>query len=91
MTSETTHEVKPKVSKIGDAMWIEFRCGDGCRSMRADEIGAIVIGGLNKATIVGRGNATPRLCFPTIHEYSEAVDALKAALGTEPANATTTN
>lgn len=80
MTAETTREVKPKVIRFGKAVFIEFRCEDGHRLLRADGITAIVIGGLNKATIIGSGGEGTRPAFPTIHEYQEAVDALKEAL-----------
>lgn len=76
--TETTREVKPKVNKIGKHMFIEFRCEDGLKLIRADAIEGITIGGLGRATIVC---ACPFGAFPTIHEYSEALEALKTALG----------
>lgn len=82
-TQETTHEVKPKIIRLREHVFIEFRCEDGCRLLRANEITAIVIGGFNKATIVGSGDGATRPAFPTIHEYAEAVEALKTALGSE--------
>ncbi len=80
MTTETTHEVKPKVSKIGEHAFIEFRCEGGSKLIRANTITGIIVGGLDKATIVCD---PPTIAFSTIHEYQEAVDALKAALGTD--------
>ena len=80
MKPETTHEVKPTVSKVGESMFIEFRCEEGFRFIDAETIVEIRTNYLGKAVIVGRFVES---IFPTIHTYAEAMDSLKAALGKE--------